>query len=318
MANTEPSVKKYVDYANQQVDEQAILDKFNAATIAQYNVQREQNRQAENAFYNQMYNSQQTAVDAIRQANAAAVSTGASRGIQAANELSAILGLQQESVASATELAQANRQTAQEETAAVLENVLNAYQQAEQQRQNIITAGIQAESVEATRAQILADQKAAEEQAKIERDKYLMDLKVNDPNKYYQEVAKDNNATEFENMSAQQYAMNTQNAATAIDEITNPLKYNDNDFAIWDLGVKGKDKPMQYQTSLASLYVAYGLTAEQATEDLKGAAKAVDNYRDSRSAPNWDTKDMKNTAVAYIQAQFTKRYAAKYSTATKQ
>ena len=129
------------------VDEQALLDKFNAATTAQYNLQREQNRQAENQFYNQMYNTQQTAVDAIRQANAAAVSTGASRGIQAANELSAILGLQQESVASATELAQANRQTAQEETAAVLENVLNAYQQAEQQRQNLVTAGIQAESV---------------------------------------------------------------------------------------------------------------------------------------------------------------------------
>lgn len=136
------------DMANNLVDEQAILDKFNAATTAQYNVQREQNRQAENQFYNQMYNSQQTAVDAIRQANAAAVSTGASRGIQAANELSALLGLQQESVASATELANANRQTAQEETAAVLENVLNAYQQAEQQRQNLITAGIQAASVD--------------------------------------------------------------------------------------------------------------------------------------------------------------------------
>lgn len=142
------SIKKYYDYAQQLVDEQALLDKFNAATIAQYNIQREQNRQAENQFYNQMYNSQQTAVDAIRQSNAAAVSTGASRGIQAANELSAILGLQQEAVASATELAQANRQTAQEETAAVLENVLNAYQQAEQQRQSLVSSAIQAASVE--------------------------------------------------------------------------------------------------------------------------------------------------------------------------
>ena len=139
--------KKLYEESKSVVDEQALLDKFNAATTAQYNIQREQNRQAENQFYNQMYNTQQTAVDAIRQANAAAVSTGASRGIQAANELSAILGLQQESVASATELAQANRQTAQEETAAVLENVLNAYQQAEQQRQNLVTAGIQGESV---------------------------------------------------------------------------------------------------------------------------------------------------------------------------
>ena len=149
MANTTaPSVKKYYDYAQQQVDEQALLDKFNAATTAQFNLQREQNRQAENQFYNQMYNTQQTAMDTIRQSNAAAVSTGASRGVQAAQELSALLGLQQESVASATELAQANRQTAQEETAAVLENVLNAYQQAEQQRQNILSSAIQAESVE--------------------------------------------------------------------------------------------------------------------------------------------------------------------------
>lgn len=168
MANAKTSPKYYSDFmsttptansaglgmtqlqaqANALVDEQALLDKFNAATTAQYNLQREQNRQAENTFYNQMYNTQQTAMDTIRQSNAAAVSTGASRGIQAANELSAILGLQQESVASATELANANRQTAQEETAAVLENVLNAYQQAEQQRQNLITSAIQGASVD--------------------------------------------------------------------------------------------------------------------------------------------------------------------------
>ena len=144
-----PSVKKYVDYANQQVDEQAILDKYNAATIAQYNVQREQNRQAENDFYNQMYNTQRTAMDTIRQSNAAAVSSGASRGVQAANELSALLGLQSESVASATELAQANRQTAQEETAAVLENVLNAYQQASQERSQLVSQAIESASVDA-------------------------------------------------------------------------------------------------------------------------------------------------------------------------
>lgn len=146
-----PSVKKYVDYANQQVDEQAILDKYNAATLAQFNIQREQNRQAENQFYNQMYNTQKTAMDTIRQSNAAAVSTGASRGVQAANELSSLLGLQSESIASATELAQANRQTAQEETAAVLENVLNAYQQAQQERANLLSSAIEAESVEVQR-----------------------------------------------------------------------------------------------------------------------------------------------------------------------
>jgi hypothetical protein len=146
-------VKKHYDYAQQVVDEQAILDKYNAATTAQFNVQREQNRQAENQFYNQMYNTQKTAMDTIRQSNAAAVANGASRGVQAANELSALLGLQQESVQSATEIAQANRQTAQEETAAVLENVLKAYQQAQQERSQLVTQSIEAQSLEATESQ---------------------------------------------------------------------------------------------------------------------------------------------------------------------
>lgn len=157
-----PSVKKYVDYAQQQVDEQAILDKYNAATVAQYNLQREQNRAAENQFYNQMYNTQRTAMDTIRQSNAAAVASGASRGVQAANELAAILGLQQESVQGATEIAQANRQTAQEETAAVLENVLNAYNQATQERAQLVQQGIEAASVD---AQDAANQIAAQEAA---------------------------------------------------------------------------------------------------------------------------------------------------------
>jgi len=143
-----PSVKKHVDYANQQVDEQAILDKYNAATAATFNVQKETNRQNENKFYNQMYNTQKTAMDTIRQSNAAAVSTGASRGIQSANELSSILGLQTESVASATELAGNNRKTSQEETAAVLQNVLTAYQQAAQEKAQLTQSGIEAASVD--------------------------------------------------------------------------------------------------------------------------------------------------------------------------
>jgi hypothetical protein len=156
----ENTLKKHVDYANQQVDEQAILDKYNAATAAQFDVQREQNRIAENNFYNQMYNTQKTAMDTIRQSNAAAVSSGASRGIQAANELSALLGLQSESIASATELAQANRQTAQEETAAMLENVLNAYQQAQQERMQYVQHAIESESVDVQREANAVQQQA--------------------------------------------------------------------------------------------------------------------------------------------------------------
>ena len=144
---TQALLDKYNTYAKTAVDEQAILDKYNAATAAAYAAQRDQNRLAENQFYNQMYNTQRTAMDTIRQSNAAAVYTGASRGVQAANELSALLGLQQESVAGATEIAQARQQTAQEETAAMLDNTLKAYQQAQTERANLIQSAIQADSI---------------------------------------------------------------------------------------------------------------------------------------------------------------------------
>ena len=135
------------------VDEQAILDKYNQATAAQFAAQQNQNMIAENNFYNQMYNTQRTAMDTIRQSNANAVSTGASRGMQAANELSALLGLQQESIASATELANARRQTAQEETAAMLQNIVQASQDAANQRQQAMTNMIQAQSLQGTESQ---------------------------------------------------------------------------------------------------------------------------------------------------------------------
>ena len=264
MAET-PSVKKYYDYAQQQIDEQAILDKYNAATVAQFNAQREANRQAENQFYNQMYDTQKTAMDTIRKSNAAAVASGASRGVQAANELSALLGLEEESVASATELAQANRQTAQEETAAVLENVLNAYTQAQQEKAQLVSQGIESASVD---VQQQANQVAAD-QAQTERDKYLLDLKVNDADAYYAELAKDNMASDFVNMTEQQLAQNTQNADTAINEIAQRIGYNWNDFAGWDFGEKGSDKANKVSVALKNLYTAYGLPTEQVDNVIK-------------------------------------------------
>ena len=152
------------------VDEQAILDKYNQATAAQFAAQQDQNRVAENNFYNQMYNTQKTAMDTIRQSNANAVSTGASRGVQAANELSALLGLQQESIASATEIANARRQTAQEETAAMLQNIVQASQDAAAQRQQALQSMIQAQSLKATEDQAAASQtQAAATQAQTDR-----------------------------------------------------------------------------------------------------------------------------------------------------
>lgn len=169
-------IKDYYDYANTQVNEQAIIDKFNQATLAGFAQQRAQNEQTENKFYNQMYNTQRTAMDTIRNANAAAVATGASRGVQAAQELSALLGLQQESVASATEIAQARQQTAQEETAAVLENVLQAYQQAATERAQIVQQQIEQASVNAQQDANAVATIQAQAQAEANRQNYILGL----------------------------------------------------------------------------------------------------------------------------------------------
>lgn len=315
-----PAVKKYYDYAQQQVDEQAILDKFNAATIAQYNIQREQNRQAENQFYNQMYNTQQTAMDTIRQANAAAVSTGASRGVQAAQELSALLGLQQESVASATELAQANRQTAQEETAAVLENVLNAYQQAQQERQNLITSAIQAESVEVERANTAA----VKENNALTSEMTKQDIKVNDPDRYNEIVAEENNAADFSNMTPEQYNTNVNNATTAIDEYNFGFSWNSYD---WTSGLLsgyswGDDVVEERYNSLNRLYASYGLSTDAARRDIDdlksymvsavrgGNAGGVikNNFKNDKSTLN-------KLAKEFLTQRFKNRYQEAYNKA---
>ena len=231
---TQPSVKKYYDYAQQQIDEQAILDKYNAATTAQYNLQREQNRLAENQFYNQMYNTQRTAMDTIRQANAAAVSSGASRGVQAANELSSLLGLQQESVASATELAQASRQTAQEETAAVLENVLNAYQQASQERSQLTSQAIESASV---------DVEQAANQATIDRANYDA----------LQSAAKEGTAAYFAELANQGYDYATNYSAQGEQALNLALNTLSTELANADSS-KAKDLISRFDNSLQTMF----------------------------------------------------------------
>lgn len=122
--------------------------KFDAVTEAEYDKQRTELQNTENKFYNKLYDTQQTTMDTIRQNNASAVATGASKGIQAANELSALLGLQQESVEGATDIANRATTIAQDETQAMLENVLNAEQQSREANQALANILVQAASVD--------------------------------------------------------------------------------------------------------------------------------------------------------------------------
>lgn len=125
-----PSLRSIDDlaslYGGITYDEAAIRAKFDAATKAEYDLRRREYEATANRFYEQMYGTQATALDTIRRNNAAAVATGASRGIQAANELSAILGLQETNTQTASELARQRNLLADQEGAAFAKNIVDA------------------------------------------------------------------------------------------------------------------------------------------------------------------------------------------------
>lgn len=125
------------------------------ATAQAYALKRKQQQNAEQNFYNQLYDTNATVLDTIRRNNAAAIASGASKGAQAANELSTILQGQQASVDAATQLAESNYDLASEEANAYIEAEQAARQQAD------TTAGALAGNL-AVAAQADAAVKAAE------------------------------------------------------------------------------------------------------------------------------------------------------------
>ncbi len=107
-------------------DADTLQAKFNDATKAEYEGLRNEYANTENDYYRNMYNTQQDSIDTIRKNNAAAVATGASRGMQAANELSSVLGLQQTSAEGATQLANDRNLLMDKEQAAYKQNAMDA------------------------------------------------------------------------------------------------------------------------------------------------------------------------------------------------
>ena len=118
-------------------DMNSIKGIFDKATKEQYKVLDKQYANTEKKFYDNMFGAQQTALDTIRKSNASAVATGASRGMQAANELSAVLGMQQGSTVEATQLAQDRNLLNDKQQAAMAQNAVTALTQSNQSRQAI-------------------------------------------------------------------------------------------------------------------------------------------------------------------------------------
>ncbi len=128
-------------YGNITYDEDAILSKFNKATEKEYAAKRKEYEQTEDEFYTRLFGTQSTALDTIRRANSSAITTGASRGFQAANEIAAILGLQQESVDDSTKLAQARTNLVDKEAEAYTKNAVDALTTANTIKQALATIG---------------------------------------------------------------------------------------------------------------------------------------------------------------------------------
>ena len=103
-------------------DKDAILNLLNGATKAQYASQKEDYQDTVDDFYNQMTDSQSSLLDTLRSSQANAVATGASKGMAAAQQLSTILGLQDVTQQTATDLGNEKNKLDAEENAAYATN----------------------------------------------------------------------------------------------------------------------------------------------------------------------------------------------------
>lgn len=116
---------------------------YDQATAAAQAVEERSIANAEAAWQRNLAGTQATALDTIRKNNASAIATGASKGMQAANELSAVLGLQDAAVEESTALAQQRLDLADTYAAEYAKNAVTAQQTADANKQAMMNAAIQ-------------------------------------------------------------------------------------------------------------------------------------------------------------------------------
>ena len=97
--------KMYDENRAQVTTAEAQTENLNKQSQAAYKQQQIESQKAQNQFAQNQQANQLSALDAIRRSNASAIANGANAGLSAANQLSAILGLQEETSDAATKLA---------------------------------------------------------------------------------------------------------------------------------------------------------------------------------------------------------------------
>ena len=158
--------KMYDENRAQVTTAEAQTESLNKQSQAAYKQQQIESQKAQNQFAQNQQANQLSALDAIRRSNASAIANGANAGLSAANQLSAILGLQEETSDAATKLANTNI-----DNAAALNTQLNENAAKGQQMANELNATLDANAAElakslATNADTIANLVKAEQEQK--------------------------------------------------------------------------------------------------------------------------------------------------------
>ena len=152
-------------YGNVDYDRDAIEGVFQGAVDAEYAAKNKEYTRSANQYYNRLATSQNAYLDAMRkQAGLQAVQSGASQGMQAANQLSGMLGMSQQTSLDATTLAQQQRALADQQAAAQSAATKEALTYANQQKLALGTLGA---NIYATDAQKYVGELGANSQIEV-------------------------------------------------------------------------------------------------------------------------------------------------------
>lgn len=122
-------------------DRAAIEKIYKDAVQANYAERFKQQDRTDNIYYDNMAVAQNTAVDMLRKNAQAAITSGANKGMQAANQLATVLGVSQQGSAGATELAQTRAKLADSYNTAMTQAVVDALTTANQAGNQLGTIG---------------------------------------------------------------------------------------------------------------------------------------------------------------------------------
>lgn len=279
---------------------QAIKQVYDQATAAAHAAEERSIINAENAWQRNLANTQQTALDTIRKNNASAIATGASKGMQAANELSAVLGLQDTATEEATALAQQRIDLADKYAAEYAKNAVTAQEMANANKSAMLGQALSAYSADLNAATNLQNAIYAAEsqdyaselsneaqrymaQKSFEADQYTADTEYSTQKEYAQIMADAELGAADLAASASRYGYDRQKEAQEILAQSNvdASKFNNESYALLYAAIDAKNDG-DFNTANA-LFDALGIDLDARSVSV-GALAAEEKVEDPKYA----------------------------------